>query len=79
MVQKLNSVVGNGGGPSDGPLIDYRHLAANKFGREHRQAIVLTIHVTMYDPDVLALDISSFSASQRGRPTGSRKAMVGTL
>ena len=39
---------------------EHCHMAANQFGREHWQAIVLTIRITIYDRDVLALDIASF-------------------
>ena len=34
--------------------------SVGQFGREHRQAIVLTIRITIYHPDVLALDIAGF-------------------
>jgi hypothetical protein len=39
---------------------EHRHLAVNQFGREHRQAIVLTICVTIYDSDILTRDVACF-------------------
>ena len=40
---------------------EHQHLAANQLGREHRQAIVLTIGVTINNRDILAFNIASFS------------------
>src|SRR5262249_12858140 len=39
---------------------EHRHLALNQLGREHRQAIVLTICVPIYDPDILLRGVASF-------------------
>src|SRR5262245_30443827 len=39
---------------------DEGHLASNQLSRQRWEAIVLTIRVTIYEPDVLAFDKASF-------------------
>src|SRR5262249_12877469 len=47
---------------------EHRYLALNQLGREHRQAIVLTICVPIYDPDILVRGVASFpEAIMKGR------------
>src|SRR5262249_46988699 len=54
---------------------EQRDLALKEFGRERRQAIVLTIRKAINNPNILALDITRFSQSglkschHVGRPT----------
>src|SRR5215470_1308710 len=54
---------------------EHRDLALKEFGRERRQAIVLTIRKAINNPNILALDITRFSQSglkschHVGRPT----------
>jgi hypothetical protein len=59
---------------------EHRHLAVNQLGREHRQAIVLTICVPVYDPDILVRGVASFpepilKGRQHVRCTSGRSAL----
>jgi hypothetical protein len=38
----------------------YGHLTTNQIGRQARQSIVLALRPTVFDRDVLALDVASF-------------------
>jgi hypothetical protein len=39
---------------------DHGHLSANQIGRQHRESVVLILRETVFNDDVLALDIARF-------------------
>src|SRR5262249_18322287 len=59
---------------------EHRYLALNQLGRKHRQAIVLTICVPIYDPDILVRGVAGFpepimKGRQHVRCTSGRSAL----